>query len=71
MGELTWILQREVILQAVEFFIEVNRCKNDSMPIDIVSLCVKNALVRLPKQVLKETKLAWIKGKIFLRIWNR
>lgn len=42
MGESTLILQREVILQAVEFSVEVNRCKNDSMPVDIVDLHVKN-----------------------------
>lgn len=36
MGESTLIWQRDIILQAVEFSVEVNRCKNYSMPVDIV-----------------------------------
>jgi len=34
-------------------------------------ICKEHFLIRLPKQVHKETKLAWIKWKIVIRFGNR
>lgn len=75
MGDTRWVLQREVMLQAVELFMGVNTYKNDGMAVNItilIQLLLKeHFLIRLSMQILKGNKLAQIKGRLFLRIANR